>query len=118
MINKKTVLVSEVLHYGERSADGHIFSKEAMEKSIVKFQERIKDGTVIGHLNYAHATNCDIDLQDISHKVTNLKVDDKSLQVELELLDTPSGHIAKEIVRERLPLYATASGFGSFSIVQ
>lgn len=116
MMYKKTTLIGEMLHFGERSANGHIYSKDVMKESIAKFQESIANGTAVGCLDYTHAADYSINLQDISHKVTYLNIDNQGLHVELELLDTPKGRAAKETIEAGLPLYAAISGFGSTDV--
>jgi hypothetical protein len=52
-----------------------------------------------------------IDLEKLSHKITNISIENNNLVGEIEFLDTPLGKIAKEL-KEHVTLYTSIRAVG------
>lgn len=77
-------------------------------------REKIKnDGGLLGELDHPE-DRVDISLKDVSHKIVDLYYDDNTHCVmgKLQLLDTPNGKIAKELVDAGMPIFVSSRAAG------
>ena len=79
---------------GHPNRNGMIYPKDVIEKAIQDYNNKEYKFGEIGD----NITSLNVDLQHISHKVNEIKLKDDNLCVNIELLDTPSGNIAKELI--------------------
>ena len=83
-------------------------------KHLSYLRESIKNqGCLLGELDHPEG-RFDIQLKEASHKITDLWYDQDSHCVmgKLELLDTPNGKIAKELVEANYPLFVSSRAAG------
>ena len=72
---------------------GRIYSKDAVEKAVKNFNGKAYR---FGELGYP--TTQQIDLGKISHEVNGVSFDGSALKANIQLLDTPAGKIAQQIL--------------------
>lgn len=89
------------------------------EKHFLRFlpilRNRIKEnGCLLGELDHPEG-RFDISLKEASHKITDIYFDPKSHCVmgKIELLDTPNGMIARQLVDAGFPIYVSSRAAGS-----
>lgn len=83
-------------------------------KHLNYLRESIKNqGCLLGELDHPEG-RFDIQLKEASHKITDLWYDQNTHCVmgKLELLDTPNGKIAKELVEANYPLFVSSRAAG------
>ena len=83
-------------------------------KHLTYLRESIKNqGCLLGELDHPEG-RFDIQLKEASHKITDLWYDQDTHCVmgKLELLDTPNGKIAKELVEANYPLFVSSRAAG------
>lgn len=80
--------------------NGRIYPQDVLEKAIQNYNEK---DYKFGELGYPITQN--VELQHISHRINEVKLKDNNFCANIELLDTPSGKIAKEIVKAGLNLH-------------
>ena len=83
-------------------------------KHLTYLRESIKNqGCLLGELDHPEG-RFDIQLKEASHKITDLWYDQSTHCVmgKLELLDTPNGKIAKELVEANYPLFVSSRAAG------
>lgn len=83
-------------------------------KHLTYLRESIKNqGCLLGELDHPEG-RFDIQLKEASHKITDLWYDQNTHCVmgKLELLDTPNGKIAKELVEANYPLFVSSRAAG------
>lgn len=104
------------------SIPGHVVinrnNRSYPEKEVLKhlayLRESIKNqGCLLGELDHPEG-RFDIQLKEASHKITDLWYDQNTHCVmgKLELLDTPNGKIAKELVEANYPLFVSSRAAG------
>lgn len=73
-----------------------------------------RDGCILGELDHPEG-RFDVQLKEASHKITDLWYDQGTHCVmgKLELLDTPNGQIAQELVEKKFPLFVSSRAAGS-----
>jgi hypothetical protein len=88
------------------------------EREVLKHLSYLRDaikqqGSLLGELDHPEG-RFDIQLKEASHKITDLWYDTKTHCVmgKLELLDTPNGKIAKELVDAGYPLFVSSRAAG------
>lgn len=91
-------ITGELIKMNEPTANGRIYSQEAMQKAIDSFNN--SDWDIYGELyNSINVDSEEIDPQKISHKVEDLNIEDGKLTAEIELLDTPYGEMASTLMK-------------------
>ena len=89
-----------------------IYKKEPLLREVDKLQGVLKVGRLLGELD--HPPSPRINLDRVSHKITDLQIDESNKNVigKLELLNTPNGKIAKAIVDSgtKLAISSRATG--------
>lgn len=83
---------------------GRIYSKEAMEKAIKKYNEKPnpKFGTFEGELKHP---NSYLDLSKVSHRINDVSIIDDKVVADIDILDTDNAKIVKHMLELDQPLY-------------
>ena len=94
--------------------NGRIYTSTEMLKHLGYLRDMIKEnGCILGELDHPEG-RFDVQLKEASHKITDLWYDQDSYNVmgKLELLDTPNGKIAQELVESGYPLFVSSRAAG------
>lgn len=94
--------------------NGRIYQANEVLRHLPYLRDRIKsEGCILGELDHPE-NRFDISLKEASHKITDLWYDQHSRQVQgkLELLSTPNGEIAKNLVDAGFPLFVSSRAAG------
>ena len=95
-----------------KNGNGRVYPKEILEREAKKYAETaIKSNTAMGELDHPESTI--INLKNASHNIKRIWWEGNDLMGELELLNTPSGKIAQEIILAGIPLGISSRGMGS-----
>jgi hypothetical protein len=95
-----------------KNGNGRVYPKEVLQREVEKYLEgSIKTNTAMGELDHPESTI--VNLNNVSHIIKKVWWDGNDLMGELELLNTPSGKIAQEIVSAGIPLGISSRGMGS-----
>jgi len=95
-----------------KNGNGRVYPFETLKREVEKYIDGpIKSKTAMGELD--HPDSSVINLKNASHIITKIWWEDKKVMGELELLNTPSGKIAQEIVAAGIPLGVSSRGMGS-----
>jgi len=97
---------------GAKNQNGRIYKKEILEQEVQNYVENfVKVGNAYGELD--HPESAIVSLKNASHVVKELWWEGDDLMGKLELLNTPSGNIVKEIVRGGHTIGISSRGTGS-----
>ncbi len=96
---------------GTKNGNGRVYKKETLQREIENYQNAIKERRSLGELD--HPDDSVINLKNSSHLVTKMWWDGDSVMGKIEVLDTPSGKILKELVKSGVKLGISSRGLGS-----
>jgi hypothetical protein len=95
-----------------KNGNGRVYPKEVLQREVQKYMEGpIKSNTAMGELD--HPESSIVNLNNVSHTIKRVWWEGNDLMGELELLNTPSGKIAQEIISAGIPLGISSRGMGS-----
>jgi hypothetical protein len=95
-----------------KNGNGRVYPKEVLQREVEKYVEGpIKTNTALGELD--HPESSIVNLNNVSHNIKRVWWEGNDLMGELELLNTPSGKIAQEIISAGIPLGISSRGMGS-----
>ena len=96
----------------QKNGNGRVYPMEVLRREVEKYIDGpIKSNTAMGELDHPEASI--VNLNNVSHNIKRIWWDGNDLMGELELLNTPSGKIAQEIVSAGIPLGISSRGMGS-----
>lgn len=97
---------------GAKNQNGRVYSKKILLREVDRFSEEfIKNGNAYGELD--HPDSIVVSLKNASHIVKELWWEGDELKGRVELLNTPSGNIVKEIIKAGHTIGISSRGTGS-----
>jgi hypothetical protein len=93
--------------------NGRIYPRRVLEREMENYQKFINERRALGELD--HPTASVINLQNVSHLVTEARWDGDAVVGSIELLDTPMGKIAQSLVESGVKLGISSRGVGTTS---
>jgi hypothetical protein len=106
------MLVEGVLATAEvKNGNGRYYSKELWEREMDKYSQLVKERRSIGELD--HPESSVINLQNVSHIISEYWWDGDNVMGKIEILPTPSGNILKEIIKAGVTVGVSSRGMGS-----
>ena len=97
---------------GAKNQNGRIYKREILEEEVRNYVENfVKIGNAYGELD--HPESAIVSLKNASHVVKDLWWDGDDLMGRVELLNTPSGNIVKEILKGGHTIGISSRGTGS-----
>jgi hypothetical protein len=97
----------------EKNNNGRVYSKPLLEREVKRIAEAMTERRLLGELD--HPSHDSVKLSNVSHLITNLDFNGNELVGECELLDTPSGKVAKALVEGGVKVGISSRGMGTLS---
>ena len=112
---KSTFLEGVFMQAENKNKNGRIYTREVLTKAVDKFvNEQVITGRAVGELN--HPDGPSINLDKVSHRITELKWDGNNVMGKALILDTPMGQIVKGLVEGGVQLGVSSRGMGSLAM--
>ncbi len=112
---KSTFLEGVFMQAENQNKNGRIYTREVLTPAVDKFvNEQVITGRAVGELN--HPDGPSINLDKVSHRITELKWDGNNVMGKALILDTPMGQIVKGLVEGGVQLGVSSRGMGSLSM--
>ena len=96
---------------GTKNGNGRIYRKETLQREVENYQEAIRERRALGEL--ALPDDSVINLKNASHLVTKMWWDGDNAMGKIEVLDTPSGRILKDLIGAGVKLGISSRGLGT-----
>ena len=105
--------VSGIIQRAEtKNQNERVYPKKILMREIEKYIEGpIKERRALGELD--HPESSVINLQNVSHHITEIKVKGNDIYGTFEILSTPAGNILKELFRNNITVGVSSRGMGS-----
>lgn len=108
----KNLYISGVFMQSEtQNKNGRIYRKPIIEKELIRYKQIIDEKRSLGELG--HPPNPSINLNQVSHLITELSWNNNDVVGKAKILDTPMGKIAKSFIDEGVRLGVSSRGLGS-----
>ena len=106
------VLVKGILQRaGAENQNGRVYPLEILKREAAKYEQLIKERRALGELD--HPESQVVNLANVSHNILDLWWQGNDLMGKIEILSTPSGNIAKELLKSGIRLGISSRGMGS-----
>lgn len=111
-VGGKMRLKGKLQEADQKNGNGRVYPKDILMKEMNRYlSENVKTRTAMGELD--HPDSEVVNLANVSHLITNVWWEGNDVMGELELLNTPSGKIAQEIITSGIPLGISSRAMGS-----
>ena len=110
---EKNVFIEGVFMQAEQeNRNKRIYPKNVLAEATAKYvKEQVKSGRAVGELN--HPEGPQINLDKVSHRITDLKWEGNDVVGKALILDTPMGKIVKGLVEGGVKLGVSSRGMGT-----
>jgi hypothetical protein len=110
---KKNAYIEGVFMMAEKeNRNKRIYPKDVLAEAVKKYvTEQVKTGRAVGELN--HPEGPTINLDKVSHKITELKFEGNNVVGKALILDTPMGKIVKGLIDGGVKLGVSSRGMGT-----
>lgn len=95
-----------------KNRNGRIYESNVLQPAVEKYiQEQVKTGRAVGELN--HPDGPTINLDKVSHLITDLRFEGTNVIGKAKILNTPMGQIVKGLLEGGVKLGVSSRGMGS-----
>ena len=109
---KKSLYIEGIFMQSDRkNKNGRLYPRSIMENEVNRYQEMIKEKRSLGELG--HPPSPTINLNQVSHLITELKMSGPDVLGKAKILGTPMGKIAENLILEGIGLAVSSRGLGS-----
>ena len=111
--NNGKLIVRGILQRADtKNQNGRVYPKEILMREAKKYSENfVKQKRAMGELD--HPESSVVNLQNVSHNVTDMNFNGDDLVGTVEVLTTPSGNILRELFKNGIKLGISSRGMGS-----
>ena len=95
-----------------QNQNGRVYPKAEIQRAVESVRSRLSKGeTVLGELD--HPEELQINLDRVSHIITDMHCDDANGMGRLKIIDTPMGNIARALLKAGAKLGVSSRGSGN-----
>lgn len=109
---KDMYLVGTMMQGGIKNRNNRTYTVEDISKAVDMINEKLKNGeSVMGELD--HPQSLTINLDRVSHVITEARMEGNNAVGKMKILDTPMGQIAKTLIKGGVQLGVSSRGTGA-----
>ena len=111
--SEKPLIVSGILQRAEaKNQNGRVYPAEILKREVQQYIDGpIKERRATGELD--HPESAVINLQNVSHNITEVWWEGDDVMGNIQILSTPAGNILKELFRNGITVGISSRGMGS-----
>ena len=110
--DKKLYIEGVFLQSEIKNRNGRMYPFSVLEKEVNRYNEEyIKTSRALGELG--HPDGPTVNLDRVSHRITELRAEGNNFIGKAQILSTPNGNIAKALLEEGVKLGVSSRGMGS-----
>ena len=110
--SKKFVIEGVFAQADKKNRNGRVYPKAIMERAVGKYvTEQVSKKRAVGELN--HPEGPTVNLDKVSHLITDLHFENNDVVGKAQILDTPMGQIVKGLLEGGVQLGVSTRGMGS-----
>ncbi len=94
-----------------QNGNGRVYPHAILEREIGNYKKIVKERRALGELD--HPDDSVVNLKNASHMVTDVWWDGKDVLGKVQILNTPSGQVLKELINAGVKLGISSRGLGS-----
>jgi len=109
----KDLVMAGLFIQGEvKNQNGRVYPKDEIRRAVESVRQRLSKGeTVLGELD--HPEELQINLDRVSHIITDMHCDNADGMGKLKIIDTPMGNIARSLLKAGAKLGVSSRGSGN-----
>ncbi len=110
---KRSLIIEGVfMQANKKNRNGRVYERKVLEGAVNKYiKEQVKTGRAVGELN--HPEGPTINLDKVSHKITDLRWEGDDVVGKASILQTPMGKIVEGLLEGGVKLGVSSRGMGS-----
>ena len=109
---KHTYIEGVFMQAEQKNRNGRVYPKAVLERACGKYiKEQVNTGRAVGELD--HPAGPQINLDKVSHKITELKFDGDDVVGRAQVLNTPMGRIVEGLIEGGVKLGVSSRGMGT-----
>ena len=110
--NGKVIVQGILQRAGAKNQNGRVYPREVLEREVSEYKRtQIAERRALGELD--HPESSVVNLQNVSHNVLDCWWKGDDVVGKVEILNTPSGRILKELLKAGIKLGISSRGLGS-----
>ena len=111
-VDKKLYIEGVFLQSELKNRNGRVYPFQVLEREVNRYNEEyVKTKRALGELG--HPDGPTVNLDRVSHRITELRSEGNNFMGKAQILDTPMGKIAKSLLGEGVQLGVSSRGMGS-----
>ncbi len=96
-----------------QNGNGRVYPRGILEREVENYKKIVKERRALGELD--HPEDSVVNLKNASHMVTEVWWDGDDVLGKVQILNTPSGQVLKELINAGVKLGISSRGLGSVS---
>ena len=109
---KKRLIEGVFMQAEQKNRNGRVYPRATLESAVDKYvNEQVSKSRAVGELN--HPEGPTVNLDKVSHLITDLKFEGNDVMGKAQILDTPMGQIVKGLLEGGVQLGVSTRGMGS-----
>jgi len=109
--NGGLILSGVIQRADARNGNGRIYPYTVLNREVETYRNLVKERRALGELD--HPDQSVINLRNVSHLVTDVWWNGKDVMGKVEVLNTPSGQVLKELINANVKIGISSRGTGS-----
>jgi hypothetical protein len=111
-IKEGGIILSGVMQRSDmRNGNGRVYPHTILEREMKNYKKLVEERRALGELD--HPDQSVINLRNVSHLVTEVWWNGKDVMGKMQVLNTPSGQVLKELINANVKIGISSRGTGS-----